>query len=235
MSLSSVASELVRLLDLKVPPVAIAFRESAPENMTRVERAEPAGCGYWRLAAEGRSFYTEAPDHFGCPIGAHTHNVAAPPEVTAQLGQMLEMMTGLGYLKMAEVPGIPTRREAFGVALYAPLAEAPFEPDLVLIRATPRRLMLLQEAAQAAGVAGDGATLGRPTCALLPQTLSSQKTNLSLGCVGNRVYTGAAEDEAYLALPASALEAVAAQLLVIQQANEKLLAFHRERSGRTGG
>jgi hypothetical protein len=43
------------------------------------------------------------------------------------------------------------------------------------------------------------------------------------------VYTGAADDEAYLALPISALEAVAAQLAIIQDANEKLLAFHRGR------
>lgn len=229
MSLSTLAQELVGLLDLSTPPVAIAFRDAAPEGMSRVERAEPAGCGYWRLAAEGRTFYTEAPDHFGCPIGAHTHGVVAPPEVGAQLGQMLQMMTGIGYLKMEEVPGIPTRREPFKLALYAPLADAPFAPDLVLVRATPRRLMLLQEAAQAAGVAADGATLGRPTCALLPQTLESQKTNLSLGCVGNRVYTGAADDEAYLAVPISALEAVAAKLAVIHAANEKLLAFHRGR------
>jgi len=229
MSLSIHAEELVRLLDLETPPVAIAFRESVPEGMSRVERAEPAGCGYWRLAAEGRTFYTEASDHFGCPIGAHTHGVAAPPEVGAQLGRMLQMMTSIGYLKMEEVSGIPTRREPFKLALYAPLAQAPFAPDLVLIRATPRRLMLLQEAAQAAGVAGDGATLGRPTCALLPQTLQSQKSNLSLGCVGNRVYTGAADDEAYVALPASALEAVTARLAVIQEANERLLAFHRGR------
>jgi len=59
MSLTTLATELSRLLDLRTPPVAIAFRDSAPDGMSRVERAEPAGCGYWRLAAEGRSFYTE--------------------------------------------------------------------------------------------------------------------------------------------------------------------------------
>jgi uncharacterized protein (DUF169 family) len=226
------ASELIRLLDLTTPPIAIAFRDEAPAGLAKVTSAEPAGCGYWRRAAEGQAFYTEAADHYGCPIGAHTHGVAVPPDVGAKLGEMLTMMSGMGYLRMEEVPSIPTRTEKFGVALYAPYASSPFEPDLVLVRAIPRKLMLLQEAAQAADVAGDGATLGRPTCAVLPQTLASQKTAMSLGCVGNRVYTGAADDEAYVALPARHLPAIVAKLAVIKQANENLRAFHQARVGR---
>jgi len=100
---------------------------------------------------------------------------------------------------------------------------------VVLVRGTARQLMLLQEAAQAVGVASDGATLGRPTCAVLPQAISSQSTAVSLGCVGNRVYTGAPDDEAYAALPARHLEAIAEKLAVIQRANDQLLAFHRAR------
>jgi uncharacterized protein (DUF169 family) len=226
------ANELVRLLDLASPPVAIAFRDAAPPGVARVSDAEPAGCGYWRRAAEGQAFYTEAPDHFGCPIGAHTHGVDLPTEVGAKLGEMLTMMSGMGYLRMEEVKDIPTRKDRFGVALYAPYASAPFEPDLVLVRATPQKLMLLQEAAQAADVAGDGATLGRPTCAVLPQTLASQRTAMSLGCVGNRVYTGAPEDEAYVSIPAAHLPAIVAKLAVIKQANDALLAFHRARAAR---
>jgi uncharacterized protein (DUF169 family) len=235
MSPPSLGEDLVRLLGLRSVPVAIAFRDTPPDGLPKVERAQPAGCGYWRLAAEGRAFYTDAADHLGCPIGAHTHGVAAPPEVQKQLGEMLSVMSGLGYLRMAEVPSIPARKERFGVALYAPLSGAPFAPDLVLVRGTPRQLMLLQEAAQAADVAGDGATLGRPTCAVLPQTLSSQRTAMSLGCVGNRVYTGAPDDEAYLAIPAAHLEAVVEKLAVIDRANTELLAFHRSRADERRG
>ena len=73
MSLTTPGRELQALLELRLRPVAIAFRESAPANMQRIETPAPAGCGYWRLAAEGRTFYTEAPDHYTCPVGAHTH------------------------------------------------------------------------------------------------------------------------------------------------------------------
>ena len=229
------ANELVRLLGLASPPIAIAFRDEAPQGIAKVASAEPAGCGYWRRAAEGQAFHTDAADHFGCPIGAHTHGVEVPAEVGAKLGEMLTMMSGMGYLRMDEVPSIPTRKRKFAVALYAPYASTPFAPDLVLVRATPQKLMLLQEAAQAADVAGDGATLGRPTCAVVPQTLASQKTAMSLGCVGNRVYTGAPDDEAYLALPAQHIPAIVAKLAVIKQANDQLLAFHRARAGRPEG
>src|SRR6266496_5476442 len=108
---SLLGSKLVRLLGLRTPPIAIAFRAQPPDDETaqipRIDRPQPASCGYWRLAAEGRTFYTDATDHFGCAIGAHTHGVAAPAEVQKQLGDLLGMMSGLGYLRMEEVPSIP--------------------------------------------------------------------------------------------------------------------------------
>jgi uncharacterized protein (DUF169 family) len=90
--------------------------------------------------------------------------------------------------------------------------------------------MLLAEAAQAAGVQGDGATLGRPTCAVLPQAIETKKSASSFGCIGNRVYTGAADDEAYFAIPGDKLAALEARLAVIVNANRELEKFHRSRA-----
>ena len=92
MSLTTPGRELQALLELRLRPMAIAFRESAPANMQRIETPAPAGCGYWRLAAEGRTFYTEAPDHYTCPVGAHTHGVDLPPEVAQQLNGLVQTM-----------------------------------------------------------------------------------------------------------------------------------------------
>ena len=36
---------LQNLLGLELPPVAIAFRDSPPPNIARVESPQPAGCG----------------------------------------------------------------------------------------------------------------------------------------------------------------------------------------------
>ena len=86
---------------------------------------------------------------------------------------LVETMVGLSYLKMEDVPQIPKRRTPLRVAVYAPLAAAPVPPDVVLVRGNARQLMLLAEAAQAAGAAGTGATMGRPTCAVLPEAINS--------------------------------------------------------------
>jgi uncharacterized protein (DUF169 family) len=221
-------------LGLRSAPVAVAFRDEVPADMPRVASAAPAGCGYWRMAAEGSVFATVASDHYGCPVGAHTHGVPLPLEKQQELEALVGTMVGLEYLTLAEVPGIPHRTAPFGAALYAPLGAAPFTPDVVLVRGNARQLMLLAEAAQSAGVTGDGPALGRPTCAVLPQALASGRTAVSFGCVGNRVYTGAGDDEAYFAIPGDKLEAVLKHLEIVGRANRELQAFHRARLEASG-
>jgi uncharacterized protein (DUF169 family) len=231
MHTKSLAQDLEHLLGTTTAPIAIAFRDKPPAGVERIGAAQPAGCGYWRVAAEeGQVFYTEASDHFNCPIGAHTHGVAMPAEVGKQLEGLIETMVGLKYLKMADIPNIPQRKDPFRVAVYAPLAAAPCDPDVVLVRGNARQLMLLAEAAQAVGAAGDGATLGRPTCAVLPQAIATAKTASSFGCIGNRVYTGASDDDAYFAIPGARLGEIVGSLATIVKANRELEQFHRARA-----
>jgi uncharacterized protein (DUF169 family) len=224
-------TRLEELLGLSLPPVAIAFLAAPPAGLTRVARASPASCSYWRRAADGESFYTEGPDHLGCAVGAHTHGVPTSAEQKEQLMQLIRTMVDLEYLSMDEVPQIPHRQAqvSFGVVAYAPLSAASFEPDLVLVRGDVRQLMLLAEAAQAAGVGSGAPTMGRPTCAVLPQALESARCSASFGCVGNRVYTGAAEGEGYYAIPGAALAAVEVKLAVVARANLELKRFHEAR------
>jgi hypothetical protein len=99
-------------------------------------------CSGWRLAADGRTFYTVAGDQYNCPIGSYTHNIALPPERAPELEQTLSLMGTLGYVKMEEVPGILRLPEPPGAVVYAPLR---------------------------AGVMANATLLPRPTCmALLP-------------------------------------------------------------------
>ena len=53
-------TQIQELLGLKLPAVAIAFRDTPPAGIPRVTSPTAAGCGYWKLAAEGQVFYTEA-------------------------------------------------------------------------------------------------------------------------------------------------------------------------------
>jgi len=216
-------------LRLPLPAVGIAFRSAPPPGVPHAA-AGPASCEYWKRAAGGEVFWTDAADHQSCPIGAHTHGVQMSEAKKEELMGLVGTMVQLGYLRMEEVPGIPHRKAPFQVAVYAPLAKMPCPPDLVLVRGTVAQLMVLVEAAQAAGVAPDAPAMGRPTCAALPQALDSKKPAMSLGCIGNRVYTGLGEGEGYVALPASALEAVGQKLGQMARANAELEKFHRARA-----
>jgi uncharacterized protein (DUF169 family) len=221
---------LTDLLHLSSPAIAIAFTDTPPVGVSRVDRSGPASCDYWRQAADGATFYTVADDHKACPIGAHTHHVVTSPEEQQQLMGLIQNMVGLSYIKMEEVPSIPRRTTALRVAVYSPLGAAPVSPDVVLVRGNARQLMLVTEAAQLAGVAGVGPAIGRPTCAVLPAAINSEAVSASFGCVGNRVYTGASENEAYVAIPGTHLGAIADSLRTIINANTALEQFHRERA-----
>ena len=130
---------MTELLGLDPPPVAVTFSAAAPAGIPRVSRSGPAGCAYWKQAGEGAVFYTEAADHFNCPVGSYTHGVALPPERAKELEDVVGTMVALQYIRMEEVGALPRRKAAFGVAVYAPLALTPTPPDVVLVRAAPAR------------------------------------------------------------------------------------------------
>jgi hypothetical protein len=91
--------ELTQTLGLRRRPVAVTFRDAAPAGVTKFAGIEPSGCSFWRIAATGRTFYTVAGDHYNCPIGSYTHNLALPPDRAPELEQTLSFMTSIGYLK----------------------------------------------------------------------------------------------------------------------------------------
>jgi uncharacterized protein (DUF169 family) len=224
----TIERRLSERLALTRRPVAIAFRDTPPPGVRSFSGSEPSGCSFWRLAMEGRTFYTVPADHYNCPVGAHTHNMPLPTERAGELPQVLEVMTGLGYLKMEEVPGIARLAKTPATVVYAPLGDTPVEPDVVLFIGPPGRLMLLQEAAQRAGVAARVPFLGRPTCMALPAALAGG-TVASTGCIGNRVYTGAGDDELYVAVPGRDISRVAEEAETIAKANAALADYHRAR------
>lgn len=215
-------------LGLERRPVAIAFRDTPPAAVPQFTGTEPSGCSFWRLAMQGRMFFTVPADHANCAIGSYTHNISLPPERAGELEQTLSFMTGAGYIRMEEVPGIARLAHTPAVVIYAPLGDTPVEPDVVLVAGRPGRVMLLQEAAIRAGVATDVAFFGRPTCMALPASLAHGLV-ASTGCVGNRVYTDLGEDELYVALPGRDLVKVAAEVGSVSTANDTLRDYHRGR------
>ena len=223
------ASRLIELLDLRREPVAVKMQDTAPDGIPRIDKSAVSGCTYWKLASEGQAFYTEASDHYGCPIGSHTHGIDLPEETAKELEGMVGTMVELQYIAMEEVPGIPQLQGDFGVAVYAPLAKAEFEPDVVLIVGNAKQMMLLAEAAHAAGITTEPSVVGRPTCAAIPAVNQSGQSAANLGCIGNRVYTGLSDDELYFVIAGSQLASVVEKLATIANANRELENFHQAR------
>jgi len=216
-------------LGLARRPVAVAFRDAPPAGVPQFKGSVPSGCSFWRLAAEGGTFYTVPSDHYNCPIGAYTHNIPLPPARATELQDTLGLMVSIGYVSMAEVPGIPILPKPPAAVVYAPLGETPVDPDVVLFSGPAARVMLLQEAAIRAGIASTLNTLGRPTCMVLPAALASGMV-ASTGCVGNRVYTAVAEGDLYAAVPGPDLARLADATGTISSANAKLLEYHQARN-----
>src|SRR5580704_18353986 len=211
-------NQFQQILNLNRRPVAVAFRDEFPASVEKFSGSEPAGCSFWRLAADGRSFSTAPEDHYNCPVGSYTHNIPLPENRAHELPAVLGTMTSLGYLKMEEVPGIPVLPETPKNIVFAPLGDTPVDPDVVLFVLSADKLMLLSEAAIRAGAASKLPLLARPTCMAIPAALAHGMAT-SAGCVGNRIYTGIGSDELYAAIPGRALEEVARELETVESAN----------------
>ena len=215
-------------LALSRRPVAVTFLDAAPAGIPKFSGTEPAGCSFWRLAAGGRTFYTVPADHFNCAVGAYTHNVQLPPERIQETETMLGMMFNLGYARPEEIPGIPRLAKEPAAVVFAPLADAPVPPSVVLFACKSSAAMLLNEASIRAGASSTLPLLGRPSCMALPAALA-QGTVSTLACIGNRVYTGVGADEMYVVVPGVKLEAVSDALGIITTANATLEEFARGR------
>ncbi len=222
--------DLEKLLGLSSPPVAVGLLDAPPSGMARWEGgAAPAGCSFWRLAMRGRAFYTEPSDHWNCAVGAYTHRLAeGAPE--GQLEEALGLMTGAGYLRMGEAPGIPVLERAPRYLAYAPAGEAPFTADVVIVAAKPAAAMLLYEAALRAGLAeGPVEGLGRPACAVVPFALARKRAALSFGCKGNRTFTGLPDEEMYFCVPGPAWDPLLEALGEIGAANDAMGQYYAQR------
>jgi uncharacterized protein (DUF169 family) len=225
---SKLEEVLMEGLGIERRPVAITFLDLPPQGVEKFTGSVPSSCSFWRLAADGRTFYTVTGDHWNCPVGSYTHNAPLPPEREPELMQTLSLMGDLGYVRMEEIPGVFRLPKTPAVVVYGPLGGIPVEPDVVLFCGRPARIMRLTEAAIRAGVMSSLPLLARPTCMALPAAMASG-TVASAGCIGNRVYTDIGEDELYIAAPGHAIERLAAEVATIANANEKLAEYHEGR------
>jgi len=220
------ASEILKkYLKLSGSPVAFRFatkKEDIPAGMQELDKTI-RHCSMVGLARkEGRIFYSTAGKH-ECNGGAWALGLR---EITESL------KTGDFYYKLGKfessaackrtidrVPHLQTL-ETYAT-LYAPLEKTPFDPQVVLILATPWAMLKLAQSvlfrvggrinSEFAGIQ----SVCSDACA---QTYLNGQVNFSLGCDGSRKFSGIEDAEMVIGIPAELIPEIVESLKVVAAA-----------------
>lgn len=230
------ADSLTRSLNLTQPPVAICLVDELPAGVPMWSGPAPAGCRFWQEAAT-KTFATAAADHERCAIGQYTHGLEMSAGAATDLQDALKVFNDLTYVREQDIAAIPVLERKSRYVVYGPLEEAPATPDVVLLFVRADQTLILSEASQQLE-GGLPPAMGRPACAVVPQSRNSGRSALSLGCCGARAYLDVLTPEVALyAVPGAAIGAFAERVAALAQANTILTKFHqiRRRDIEAGG
>ncbi len=216
------------LLQLKQPPIGMAFVEDVPDGVEHSTKRVPSACTFWRLAEQG-VFYATAQDHKECPIGMMTMGFIMPEYDQQRAQALVGTMASVQYFSPAEVSALPIVQKPHANIVYGRLDQFPLEAEVILCIIDTQQAMLVAEAMGNTNwlQAGQSA-FGRPTCAVIPRTLQSGQVSMSFGCIGARTYTGLTPSELVLTIPRSEFSALVARLQIIVAANAALAPFHQQ-------
>lgn len=221
---AQISSTLKEYLGLEGSPVAIKLarnRESIPAGMEEI--GEPMRhCQMVNLARRnGAVFFATAAKH-QCMGGAWAMGLR---EITESL------KSGEFYFKLGKfsswaackrtIEKVPHLGLETYATLYAPLEKTPFAPHVVLIVASPRAMLKLAQARlfKTGGRIVSSMAGIQSVCAdASAQTYISGEPNFSLGCDGSRRFSGIADHEMVMGLPAEMLPEIADAIRVVVSA-----------------
>ena len=214
---SEPARRLVEILGLERQPVAVKFvgkDEALPEGFEA-----PPGRRYCQVLMEAsrgnKALLTS--HNIACPASASALGFKPLPE-KLETGEMLAAFgifasKEAGYNTIHSMTRLPMGE--YQAVAACPLAEAPYEPDVVVIESKPEHLMWVA----LASVRRTGGRLGFSTAILQASCVDgtiipfvSGKLNASLGCYGCREATDVPEEECILGFPGKDLDRIVAEL-----------------------
>lgn len=223
------AQRFNELLQLKQPPIGLAFVEIVPEAIQHTGKRVPSACTFWRLAEDG-VFYATAEDHQNCPIGMMTMGFTMPESAQQRAQELVETMASVQYFSPAEVSALPTVNKPHQSIIYGRLDRLPVEADIVLCIIDTQQAMLIAEAMGQLNwlQTGGQSAFGRPTCGVIPRAMLTGELSMSFGCVGARTYTSLTPGELVLTMPASEFATLVERLQTTVAANAALAPFHQQ-------
>jgi uncharacterized protein (DUF169 family) len=227
--------DLHELLGLAVPPIGIAFVNSLPAGVDRIDRtrppatvdgrtgAAPASCVFW-IDATQRVFATEAEDHGNCSVGSLTHGFK-PMEQIAQNADVAALCES-GWVTPEGVAKIAVVREKPRGIVYGPLRDMPVEPSVILLRLNGKQQMMLHDAWPALRFEG------KPQCHIIAIAKEDDEIAVSVGCMLSRVRTGMSNNEVTCAIPTTRIPALIESLHRARVADNLVAAYAAQDSRR---
>jgi uncharacterized protein (DUF169 family) len=219
------AEVLKKYLKLRGSPVAFRFatkKEEIPAGMEQIDKTI-RHCSMVGLARnEGKIFYALADNH-ECNGGAWSLGLKGITDT---------LKTGEFYFKLGKFESAASCKRTIDrvphlntgdtyATLYAPLEKTPFDPQVVLIVASPWAMLKLSQSslfrtggrinAEFAGIQ----SVCADACA---QTYLNGQVNFSLGCDGSRKFSGIEDGEMVMGIPAELLPELTEALKIVAAA-----------------
>lgn len=229
------AGDLTSILHLTEPPIGITFSDEAPPGVPAFDDPMPeptpdgrtgrvpAGCVFWMKAID-RTFVTAPEDHGNCSVGSLTHGLVGLEEAAGRAD--VHALVASGWVTEVVLSQIPTVSTRPGFITYGPLSEAAAEPDVVLLRVSPKQLMMISDALP------DLHGGGKPQCHIVALAKEHGQVAASVGCMLSRTRTGMSPDEMTCALPAARLQEVLQKLGAAAEADAAVASYATEDSRR---
>lgn len=229
------AGDLTSILHLTEPPIGITFSDEAPPGVPAFDDPMPeptpdgrtgrvpAGCVFWMKAID-RTFVTAPEDHGNCSVGSLTHGLMGLEEAAGRAD--VHALVASGWVTEDVLSQIPTVSTRPGFITYGPLSEAAAEPDVVLLRVSPKQLMMISDALP------DLHGGGKPQCHIVALAKEHGQVAASVGCMLSRTRTGMSPDEMTCALPAARLQEVLQKLGAAAEADAAVASYAAEDSRR---
>jgi uncharacterized protein (DUF169 family) len=228
-------ADLIDLLGLALPPIAIAFLDHEESGVARIDRTFPpktpdgrtgaatASCVFWIDGSRG-VFATTADDHGNCSVGGLTHGFKTVAEIANNAD--VKALCETGWVTPDAVAKFAVVREKPKSIVYAPLRDSPVEPSVILLRLNGKQQMLLHDAWP------DLRFEGKPQCHIIPIAKESGQIAVSVGCMLSRVRTGMSNNEVTCAIPVGVVVSLIECLRAARFADLAVAAYAAEDSKR---
>jgi uncharacterized protein (DUF169 family) len=211
---AALSDQLTSVLGLKGAPVAVKLirtESKVPEGLNHINEVL-RHCEMVQKARGGSKFYATVEQH-ACKGGAGMLGVIEIPE-NIRSGEFYYKLGRFSSVEhasetMQAIPHVDFKTYA---TAYSPLAETPFEPDVVVLLVNPRQAMMIAQAnvyelhsRNTADFSGIQSLCGDAVAAPLVR----DSINFTLGCSGSRKYAKVSEDELIVGVPMKILPKLA--------------------------